>query len=122
VRSHGVVAAEVGQQLVVEGADVVGQQVFVVGGEFLLHGAVEALVSGVHFRATRVGVVMSPTLRAGEGVKRAGEFAAVIGEDLLDVARGAARSTMCWSMCGAVSRSPHASNSKTAAKKPSPNG
>jgi len=31
---------------------------------------------------------MSPALCAGEGIEGAGEFAAVIGEDLLDVARG----------------------------------
>jgi len=39
---------------------------------------------------------MSPALCAGEGIEGAGEFAAVIGEDLLDVARGAARAMMCW--------------------------
>jgi len=31
---------------------------------------------------------MSPALRAGEGIEGDGELATVIGEDLLDVARG----------------------------------
>jgi len=84
VGSRGVVAAEVGQQAGVEGADVVGEEVFVVVGEFLLHGAIEALVSGVHLRASGVGVVVSPVLRAGVGVEGAGELVTVIGQHLLD--------------------------------------
>lgn len=84
VWSLGVVFTEVFQHQVVEGAEVVGEEVFLVVDEFFLQGAVEAFVAGVHFGAFGVGVVVSPVLFAGECVEGAGELAAVIGEDFAD--------------------------------------
>ncbi len=79
-----VVALRVVEQAVVEGARVVEQQVFVVVDELFLHGAVEAFGVGVDFRASWIGVAVSPALRGGVWMEGAGELVAVVGRRLSD--------------------------------------
>jgi len=78
--SFGVVPHDPVEQVIVEGGEVIEQQVLAVVDELFLDGSVEAFAMRVHSRGARVGVPMGEALGVQSGAEVFSELVAVVGE------------------------------------------